>query len=312
MITKSASNKNAFTNDLIFTKSARDAWKLILNTIKHEKGFTNILLPSYIGFTDREGSGIFDPVEHTNSDFSFYKLNEDLSLDMESLQLLIDKGNFNVILIVHYFGICRNDLNKIKNICANNDIIFVEDCAHAFHIGANKETLGVTGDFSFYSVHKYFAVSTGGILKNISGIFDLLPLPQDEVMEMDVALQLLKSDNKSISERRRNNFILYGEKLSNVLGIKVMYDLDEFEIPQTFPILVKNNLRERLYFYLMEKNIPTTALYYRLIEDLNPIDYPITNLISSEILNLPVHQDINENDIEILVSEIENFYNNLQ
>lgn len=312
MITKSAYNESTYITDLVFTKSARDAWKLILKSIKHKSSFTNILLPSYIGYTEREGSGIFDPVEQIDSQFSFYKLNKDLSIDTENLQELIDNGNFNVMLIVHYFGICRNDLINIKDICEKNKIILVEDCAHAFHIGAEKETLGVTGDFSFYSVHKYLPVSTGGILKNISGIVELLPLPNDDKIDIDVAIHLLKSDIKAISDVRRKNFNLYSKKLIGILGIEVMYELREDEIPQTFPILVNDKLRESLYFYLMERNIPTIALYYRLIEPLNAIDYPVTNLIASEILNLPVHQDINDDDIEILVSELKNFYNKVK
>src|SRR5690606_10190775 len=124
------------------------------NTVKAEHGNANILLPAYIGFTDREGSGIFDPVESTESKFSFYKMNGDLTVDYDHLLNLINEGTYNVLLIVHYFGICRNDLRKIKQLCDDNNIILVEDCAHAYHLGQKREKLGVEGDFSFYSVHK--------------------------------------------------------------------------------------------------------------------------------------------------------------
>jgi len=210
---------------------------------------------------------------------------------------------------VHYFGFCRNDLNRIKQICDTHKILFVEDCAHAFHLGTEKEGLGITGDFSFYSVHKYLAVPTGGILKNISQKMELLNLPEEDKMNIDVAFQLLNSDNNSIAQKRKSNFNLYREKLEGNEGIIIMYKLAENEIPQTFPILVKNRQREALYFYLIEKNMPTTALYYRLIEQLTPENFPISNQISAEILNLPVHQDTTEKDIEELVNEIKIFLN---
>ncbi len=308
MITKSAYDVGNFSNDLVCTRSARDAWKLILNTVKSEHNYLNILLPAYIGFTDREGSGIFDPVESTAAKFGFYKVNEDLSIDYDNLQHLIANNTFNVLLVVHYFGFCRNDLPKLKQICEDNNIILVEDCAHAYHLGQKKEGLGVDGDFSFYSVHKYLPVQSGGILKNISAKLKTLPVPEQDKMEEQVLFQLLKSNIVSIADKRRHNFQLYYDKLSEVNGIDIMYNLKDDEIPQTFPILVKNNQREALYFYLMERELPTTALYYRLIDHLVAQEFPISFRISNEILNLPVHQDVNDKDIYDLVSAIGQFF----
>ena len=80
------------------------------------------------------------------------------------------------------------------------------------------------------------------------------------------------------------------------------------DIPQTFPILIKNNQREKLYFYLMDQGAPTTALYYRLIDQIKKEDFPLSHKISQEILNLPVHQDTNQDDIIIICDLIRNFF----
>lgn len=307
MITKAASKKDVFIKDLVFTRSARDAWKLIINSVKKKQGYVNILLPSYIGITQREGSGVFDPVESTGSNYSFYKINSDLSIDYGSLEKLIETKKFNVLLVVHYFGFCRNDLDRIKTVCETNNIIFVEDCAHAFHLWTEKEKLGVYGDFSFYSVHKYLPVNSGGVLKNISKKIKLLDVPDEDQISLEVATELLNSDYKKIREKRRHNFMLYEEKLSGINGIEPMYKLENYEIPQSFPIRVKNKLREPLYFYLMNKDMPTTALYYRLIDELTIEEYPLSHKISEEILNLPLHQDTTEQDVENIVKEIKVF-----
>lgn len=307
MITKSAFDDKAFVKNLVFTKSARDAWKLIIESVKKEQGYVNILLPSYIGFTQREGSGVFDPVESTKSSYGFYDIKSDLSIDLDYLEELIKTKKFNILLVIHYFGFCRNDLNKIKHICESNNIIFVEDCAHAFHFGLKQEGLGVSGDLSFYSVHKYLPVKSGGILKNISNKIKLLDLPKKDQISLEVTLQLLKSDYEMIMKKRKSNFYLYKEKLSKVKGIEIMYDLNDNEIPQSFPIRVKNKKRESLYFHLMDKNMPTTALYYRLIDDLTADEYPLPHKISEEILNLPLHQDTTSQDIEKIVIEIREF-----
>jgi len=70
------------------------------------------------------------------------------------------------------------------------------------------------------------------------------------------------------------------------------------------PIIVKNNKREKLYFKLMDEGIPTIALYYRLIDSIDRRQYPDSYYLSNNILNLPVHQDITKNDIEILTKKL--------
>lgn len=307
MITKSAHDTTANRKDLVYTNSARNAWKLILNSVKREHGHTHVLLPSYIGFTEREGSGVFDPIESTSSEFSFYKINDNLSADINSIERAIKNNKINVLLVIHYFGFCRNDLNVIRQICDANQIILVEDCAHAFHIGSHREALGIVGDFSFYSVHKYLPVSSGGILKKITKKIRLENIPNRDKMSIDPAIQLLSAEYEIIRKQRRSNYKTYMRLLSGIKGIEAIYELNEDDIPQTFPIRVKNQQRERLYFYLMNKNMPTTALYYRLIDNIVPEEYPTSHQISQEILNLPVHQDISKIDIQNLVKEISDF-----
>ena len=91
--------------------------------------------------------------------------------------------------------------------------------------------------------------------------------------------------------------MLYASLLKPLDQIEIMFDLHDDDIPHTFPIRVKNLKREKLYFYLMERNMPTTALYYRMIDEIDASKYPTSYAISSEILNLPVHQDTTNEDI---------------
>lgn len=307
MITKSAQNRKNLTKNLVFTHSARSAWQLIIESVKKSRGLATIMLPAYIGFTEREGSGIFDPVEATNAEFKFYNLNQDLSVDIEQFTNLAESGIFNIAFVVHYFGFCRNDMDKIKSICEKNNILLVEDCAHAFQLGLKTEKLGVTGDFAIYSIHKHLATESGGVLRYRPSSVSLLELPKEDCITLEPALQLLNSDLEAIAAKRKKNFESYSKLMAGVEGIEPMYELNEGEVPQTFPVRVKNGLRESLYFYLMEKNMPTIALYYRLIEKLDAGSYPLAHEISGEILNLPLHQDIDQEDIFSLAEEIKKF-----
>jgi hypothetical protein len=72
-ITRSPKNKTENINQLSFFDSARSAFKHILNNTELNGG--KILLLSYIGITDREGSGVFDPINSLNIPFIFYSVN---------------------------------------------------------------------------------------------------------------------------------------------------------------------------------------------------------------------------------------------
>ena len=87
-----------------------------------------------------------------------------------------------------------------------------------------------------------------------------------------------------------------------------MFCLIDEDIPQSFPLRIMHGMREKLYFYLVEHAIPVTALYYRLIDQIKKEEFPTSFAISNEILNLPVHQDITQNDILEICSAISVFF----
>jgi dTDP-4-amino-4,6-dideoxygalactose transaminase len=308
---KVAVDTRKFADNLIFTSSARGAFSHVLQNITSNLGNLNVLLPSYIGITDREGSGVFDPIENSKCNPTFYLLNDRLKIDMDYLTNLIANDKFHVLLVIHYFGICQNDMEIIRNLCNQNEIILIEDCAHAFHIGMPEQKLGIVGDYSFYSVHKYLPVKSGGILKINTAKFDLSKLDDEIAMDREVLEQIVKTDYISVANKRRENFIMYSSELKGLGHIDVMYELDENEIPQTFPILIHDNLREKLYFYLIEREFPVVALYYRMIEEIDKTKFPISYKVANDILNLPVHQDVESSDITNLCNAIKSFYTQL-
>ncbi|MBC7490054.1 MAG: hypothetical protein H7240_08975 [Glaciimonas sp.] len=73
MITKSAENKNNFALNLIFTDSARTAWGHILAGVAAAKPPV-VLMPAYIGFTEREGSGVLIRLQKILRGINFTKL----------------------------------------------------------------------------------------------------------------------------------------------------------------------------------------------------------------------------------------------
>ncbi len=304
-MTKNPINNEACKIRAVFTKDARTAWSKIITSASGNKK-KKILLPSYIGYTDREGSGVFDPIQSSGSEFIFYKLKEDLSPDLEDFELKLN-SEIDIVLIIHYFGFCRTDLKFIKKLCLQNNVTMVEDCAHAFYLLTNPLGLGDVGDYSFYSIHKYLATQTGGLLKVNNDELLMPKILPEEVADSSVIELFALTNFCKIAEKRRNNYKLFYKELKNFQGVKILFELQDNEIPQTFPIIVENDLRERLYFHLMDRQLETTALYYRLISEISELVYPMSYKISKSILNLPIHQDVTSIDVDRMCSEIKKF-----
>ena len=307
MITKSAQNQSNCTSELYFTFNARTAWGLIIRSLSIDKS-VRVLLPAYIGYTTREGSGVFDPVANKACDYIFYRVGQKLEIDISHFENILNTEKIDVALVIHYFGFCRNDMNFIRELCDKHNVILVEDCAHAFNLGLKNQTIGNYGDFSFYSVHKYLATSAGGILKVNKNKFIIGKLDSSEKATQDVLEQYIKTDFERVLKVRRENYRSYELLLPKHGDIEVMFEsLENVDIPQSYPVRIKKGKREPLYFYLMNNDIPTIALYYQLIKEINVEAFPLSYQISSEILNLPVHQDITINDIKLTCCKISNF-----
>lgn len=311
MITKSASDTTKLVDHIYFTYNARTGFKHLLKNL-HFKSSEKILLPAYIGITDREGSGVFDPISALKLNFEFYRINANLSIEKDELTSKISSGNFKAILIIHYFGFLHCDIEWLVNLCSSHNVILIEDCAHAFFSKFKKKLLGSFGDFSFYSVHKFLATLDGGFLKINNPVYHIPPLESDrQAMRVETLHHLVKTKIDDVSKLRKKHYKYYLKKLNQIDEIKILFrTLPNGITPLNFPIIIKKNQREKLYFFLMERQIPTIALYYRLIDPISSKDYPDSYFLANNILNLPVHQDITSEDTDIIVENIKSFFSN--
>jgi len=301
MILKEATQKANFKQNIAFTSSAREAWSFILQQLAVDD---IVLLPSYIGITQREGSGIFDPIIENNTLHQFYYLNSNLQIDVQKLEQQLKSKNFKLILLVHYFGFEIENIKEIVALCKDYGLLVVEDCAHIFTYNfSHYSKTGHYADYTLYSLHKTFPFEDGGMLLDNSKQLQL-----SSKHKLKLSVQLYDYDLQSIAEKRRQNFLLYDELL-DIEGIrKFKTHLHKHDIPHNYPVVIENRLREKLYFWLHDQNIPVIALYYRLIDSLQGEDYKHMQQLSDSILNLPTHQDTNEKEIRFLIENIQQFY----
>lgn len=305
MITKEPKNKNVYTKSFYFVKAARIAFSHILKCIFSDTD-KKILMPSYIGETDEEGSGVFDPVRQNKVPYEFYIIRNNLSADFEDLKRKIISGKFKAMLVIHYFGFVQNNLEEIYSLCKKHEVILIEDCAHSFFSSYKGRNIGSWGDLSFFSIHKIIATPDGGyfnINNNDTGVTELIFDNQN--VPSSTLEEYIRTDYEKVNKIRIENYRQYLRNWEDINGVYPLYpELPEGIIPLNFPIIVKNGLREKLYFDLVEKGIVPCSLYYRMVEEIDKNLYPISYEISSSILNLPVHQDTSLADIDRVVFEV--------
>lgn len=275
--------------------SARSAMKDLFTVLMKEKIIKSLFLPAYIGVSPKEGSGIYDPVcelEKQGLSVFFYKMTENLDIDIESATSLIDKhGNEPFIFLrVNYFGFVDKNADYLYRLVQERGGLTITDNAHGyFTYFRHKKTLE---DATFFSLHKQFPFQDGGMLRIVNNDLRTLPYSGWTVPKQNRNQWLY--DSAGISEKRRNNYKYLLKASEDYKDIFIpLKSLDnEYEVPQTFPIKLLNTDRFKVYLEMNEKGYGVVSLYHTLIEPLKDGSYPTSEALAECILNLPVHQDV--------------------
>ena len=311
MIKKEPSDIAKDIQPVLFPSSARKGFLHLLQHIAAPKSKA-ILLPSYVGYSSREGSGVHDPIEACGIDFDFYRVNSKLSADLDDITKKLVSGRYFALLVIHYFGIVQSDLSTLKQLCKKFNVYLIEDCAHTLSTKHCEVPVGHWGDFAIYSIHKILPIHDGGILRNNRDDVKLPPLPKSVRMDWSSLEFYTKVDLSTISKTMLNNYIYLADAIIDMKGITVLYPkLPEGNIPMNFPILITSTTRHDVYTGLQSRKVQTTALYYKLIDSISDKEYPVSHRVSRQILNLPIHQDMSREDLNFLVTALHDVVNNV-
>src|SRR5580704_753820 len=129
MIAKRALNSCNHARQVVPYQSAREAFRAILNALDLAAG--KVLLPSYVGWSAREGSGVFDPIVSLRLNFGFYAMDERLRIDIDSLRTELQSGGIRVLVLIHYFGYVDPSYEEAVKIARAHGVFVLEDEAHA-------------------------------------------------------------------------------------------------------------------------------------------------------------------------------------
>lgn len=239
------------------------------------------------------------------------------------------------IMPVHCYG-NPCDTTRIQSIADKYGLKVIYDAAHAFGVTVNGESVLKCGDMSTLSFHatKVYNTAEGGALivkdletkkkvdylKNFgfAGETDVVaPGINSKMDEIRSAFGLLnlRQVDKAI-ENRQQVAITYRRALQDVKGIRFFDDMLGVKHNYSyFPIFVNAEeygmTRDELYFKMREKGIWGRRYFYPLISTFEtycglpsaaPENLPVATKIANEVICLPMHHALGENDVKRVIN----------
>jgi dTDP-4-amino-4,6-dideoxygalactose transaminase len=288
-ITKIARDTDKYVQPVFFYGSAREGMSDFLESVASPGD--RVLMPAYIGWSPREGSGVFDPVRQAGTPAVFYELNADLTVDLHALKERLATGKFRFLVVIHYFGRTEPRLEEIRALADQHDIVLIEDLAHGFFSAAGVSSAGRFGHVSLYSLHKMFPFEQGGMVTYEGR--DLIDGQRSSRPEF--AAKVLSYDWRAISDARRRNFTELADRLSGLPSRGHLFELlwpvlSDGDVPQTLPVRILGSTRDAIYTRMNEDGFGMVSLYHTLISDIGT-NFRSLRELSEHIINFPVHQD---------------------
>jgi dTDP-4-amino-4,6-dideoxygalactose transaminase len=296
-ISNHARDKNRFVRHMEYFPNARTAFTAYLRSLDFSHGEA-VLLPAFIGWSAQEGSGVFDPIAQLGLNHGFYAMDEHLNIDLDSLERAFTERTVRLFVIIHYFGYVDPHYRQAVAIARRHGALVLEDEAHALYTDLVCGLAGRLGDAAIFSLHKMLPVSGGGLLclnGNPSGAGPTSgEKPPYAVMDYDLY---------SIAQRRVENAVALEAQLreypDDVIPLRPAPRAGE--VPQTFPVVIRRVRRDRLYEVMNAAGWGVVTLYHTLIEQISREEFPRSFQLSGRILNLPVHQEAQPDDMGPMV-----------
>jgi UDP-2-acetamido-2-deoxy-ribo-hexuluronate aminotransferase len=247
------------------------------------------------------------------------------------------------IVPVHLFGQCA-DMESILRIAKKHNLYVVEDAAQAtgadyiFKDGTTKKagTIGHIGTTSFFPSKNLGCYGDGGALytndenyakklRSIANHGMKVRYHYDDI-GVNSRLDTIQAAILRVKLRHLTEFNLARKKLADrydtalspcssiIVPERSVYSSHIFH---QYTIRVKNNQRDALKTFLETKNIPSMVYYPGPLHLQNAYsylgysisDFPVTTSLCKEVLSLPMHPDMEEEQINHITTNILKFFN---
>lgn len=255
---------------------------------------------------------------------------ETYNIDPARIEEAITKRT-RAILAVHLYGQIA-PMREIQQLAQKYNLLFFEDAAQAhgaLYCGMRAGSLSNAGAFSFYPGKNLGAIGdSGAITTNDAHLYERARaianygatqkyehrckgcnsrLDEIQAAILDLKLRYLDSDNN----KRREIAQYYQNTIQNSHIITPQCANKESHVWHIYAIRVKE--RNRFQKYMLSHGIETLIHYpippHKQIayEELNQHSFPITEKIHKEIVSLPLHQALEDWEINKIVEVVNEF-----
>ncbi len=262
-----------------------------------------------------------------------------LFIDINDAKAKITKST-KVIMPVHYASSSKG-IDEVYKLAKEFNLRVLEDAAQAFGSKQDGKLVGTQGDvicFSFDGIKNITSGEGGAILSNDKDLIQkvqdgrLLGVEKDtdkrysgqRSWDFDVnnqgfryhmsnimaAIGIVQIDRlESFKIKRQNIAKKYVEAFNDVKEIQTLnFNFNEV-LPHIF--VIKAQKRDELREYLINNNIECGIHYkpnHLLSKYKSNYNLSITEKIYEEILTLPCHFDLTENELDFVITKIKEFY----
>lgn len=246
------------------------------------------------------------------------------------------------IVPVHLFGQCA-EMEEIMELARDENLLVIEDAAQAtgtdyfFRTGETKKagTIGNAGTTSFFPSKNLGCYGDGGAVYtddedlakkirsianhgmkqryhyNDIGINSRLDTLQAAILRIKLKyLDRYNGARKAVAD-------YYDEAFTGCPEIIVpKREKYSTHIFHQYTIRISKNMRDDLKRYLEENRIPSMIYYpgplhmqeaYHFLGYRDP-DFPVTNMLCGEVLSLPIHTEMEQDQLEYITHKILNFF----
>ncbi len=248
-----------------------------------------------------------------------------------------------LVVPVHLFGQCT-DMEPIMKLARINNLKIIEDTAQA--IGAeykffNGETrkagcIGDIGTTSFFPSKNLGCYGDGGAVfsnnlelsekmrmvanhgQSVQYVHDIIGINSrlDEIQAAILRVKLQQLDDFAL--RRNEVAAHYDKELAAIDYVQIPFrQPNSTHVFHQYTIKVKDGLRDSLKDFLKSKKIPAMIYYpkplhkQKAFENLGKIvgNLEVSNQLCSEVLSLPIHTEMNHEQLNYITDTIKSFFN---
>lgn len=247
------------------------------------------------------------------------------------------------IVPVHLYGQCA-DMEAILAIAKRNNLDVIEDTAQAlgaiytFSDGRKMRagTMGTIGTTSFFPSKNLGCYGDGGaLLTRDSKLAEKLKMIANhgqrikyhhDIIGINSRLDTLQAAILRVKLNYLDEYIsarnavanFYDQKLSSIEGLqRPQRSRQSTHVFHQYTLRISNNRRDELKTFLEKREIPSMIYYpvplhlqkaYRR-KGVEEGAFPITETLSAEVISLPIHTEMSEDQLLFIANSIKEFFN---